>query len=65
MLCRIEPAGTANPDALNAAVASRIQRAGVCWIGTTQRQGQTAPRISVSNTTTTEAEVSMSVKSVA
>ena len=42
VLCRIEPKGIADIDALNASVASRIQRAGVCWIGTTRWQEQTA-----------------------
>jgi glutamate/tyrosine decarboxylase-like PLP-dependent enzyme len=65
VLFRVEPAGFADLDALNASVASRIQRSGVCWIGTTEWQGKTMLRISVSNSTTTEADVSMSVKSMA
>jgi glutamate/tyrosine decarboxylase-like PLP-dependent enzyme len=65
VLFRVEPAGTADPDALNASVAGRIQRLGVCWIGTTEWQGKTALRVSVSNSTTTDADVRLSVDSVA
>ena len=57
VLCRVEPAGVADLDSLNASVASRIQRKGVCWIGTTEWQGQTALRVSVSNASTTEGDV--------
>jgi glutamate/tyrosine decarboxylase-like PLP-dependent enzyme len=64
VLCRVEPAGVADLDSLNASVASRIQRKGVCWIGTTEWQGKTALRVSVSNASTTEGDVKLSVKSV-
>ncbi len=65
VLFRVEPAGVADLDALNASVASRIQRKGVCWIGTTEWQGNDRAagfRIKLS---TTEGDVMLSVKSVA
>jgi len=65
VLCRIEPAGIADLDSFNASLASRIQQAGICWIGTTRWQGKTMLRISVSNSTTTGADVSLSVAGVA
>jgi glutamate/tyrosine decarboxylase-like PLP-dependent enzyme len=65
VLFRVEPGGVADPDALNSSVAGRIQRLGVCWIGTTEWQGKTALRVSVSNSTTADADVRLSVDSVA
>jgi glutamate/tyrosine decarboxylase-like PLP-dependent enzyme len=65
ILFRIEPKGNLDVDAFNASVAARIQQNGACWIGTTQWHGQTALRISVSNSATTYADVLQSVESLA
>jgi glutamate/tyrosine decarboxylase-like PLP-dependent enzyme len=64
VLCRIEPPHTADVDAFNASLAARLQRDGVCWLGTTQWRGQTALRISVSNWATTSADVHQSIDSL-
>ena len=64
VLCRIEPESVTDIDAFNTAVALRIQRAGICWIGTTHWHGQTALRISVSNWSTTIDDVRQSVASL-
>ena len=50
--------------ALNVAVADRLQKSGMCWIGTTVWKGLTALRISVSNYSTSENDVSMSIDSL-
>ena len=42
----------------------RIQQQGVCWCGSTVWQGHTAMRISVSNSSTTEADVELSLKAM-
>ncbi len=42
----------------------RIQQQGVCWCGGTVWQGHTAMRISVSNWSTTEADVEMSLEAM-
>jgi glutamate/tyrosine decarboxylase-like PLP-dependent enzyme len=65
VLCRFEPPGVADLDGFNAEVAARVQREGVCWLGTTRWQGQTVLRISVSNWQTTLADVEASVASIA
>ncbi len=65
VLCRFEPAGVEDVDRFNADVAERVQRDGVCWLGTTRWQDRTALRISVSNWQTTLADVETSVASIA
>jgi glutamate/tyrosine decarboxylase-like PLP-dependent enzyme len=42
----------------------RIQQQGMCWCGSTVWQGHTAMRISVSNWSTTEADVEMSLEAM-
>lgn len=64
VLCRIELPGVADLDGFNAAVAARIQQEGVCWMGTTRWDGQTALRISVSNWATRREDVAQSVQSI-
>jgi glutamate/tyrosine decarboxylase-like PLP-dependent enzyme len=65
VLCRFEPPGVDDLDRFNADVAARVQRDGVCLLGTTRWRGQTALRISVSNWQTTLADVDASVASIA
>jgi glutamate/tyrosine decarboxylase-like PLP-dependent enzyme len=54
-----DPAGapSANVDAHTRAVVERVQREGVAWLGGTRWRGMGAMRISVSNWTTTDADV--------
>ena len=46
------------------AVIARLQASGVCWCGGTVWQGRTAMRISVSNWSTTEADVQRSIEAI-
>jgi glutamate/tyrosine decarboxylase-like PLP-dependent enzyme len=46
--------------ALTLAVIDRVQREGVCWVGGTKWHGQTAMRVSVSNWSTTAADIELS-----
>jgi glutamate/tyrosine decarboxylase-like PLP-dependent enzyme len=45
-------------------VIAAIQAEGTCWCGGTQWQGHTAMRISVSNWTTTEEDVALSLRAM-
>jgi aromatic-L-amino-acid decarboxylase len=47
------------------AVIDHLQASGVCWFGGTVWQGRTAMRISVSNWSTTEADVQLSIEAIA
>jgi glutamate/tyrosine decarboxylase-like PLP-dependent enzyme len=67
-LVRFHPAGrpadAAAADALTHDVVRRVQAAGICWLGATRWQGRAAMRVSVSNWSTTEADVDRSADSV-
>ena len=52
-------------DELTAGVERRVQEDGTCWIGATTWRGERLLRISVSNWTTTEADVDLSVDAIA
>ncbi len=64
VLCRLEPETISDLDAFNTLIAEKIQQAGVCWMGTTQWQGKTALRISVSNWLTTKEDVRLSINNI-
>ncbi len=51
-------------DARTDAVIDAVQRDGTCWLGGTTWRGRRCMRISVSNATTTEADVDRSVAAV-
>lgn len=51
-------------DATNREVIDGIQREGTCWCGVTIWQGKTAMRISVSNWSTTQADVDRSLEAI-
>jgi glutamate/tyrosine decarboxylase-like PLP-dependent enzyme len=51
-------------DATTDAVIDRVQRDGTCWMGGTTWRGRRYMRISVSNHTTTEADVDRSVEAI-
>ncbi len=51
-------------DELTRDVVHRVQEDGTCWLGGTTWQGRAAMRISVSNWSTTEGDVDLSVESI-
>jgi hypothetical protein len=57
------PAG-GDSDAFTRDVVSRVQADGTSWLGSTTWQGKAAMRISVSNWSTTEADVDRSVEAI-
>jgi len=58
----VSPAG--DGDALTREVIARIQAEGTCWLGGTTWRGRTAARISISNASTTEADIDRSVAAI-
>jgi glutamate/tyrosine decarboxylase-like PLP-dependent enzyme len=63
VLVRFERTG-ADPDALTRTVISGVQAEGTCWLGGTTWHGMAAMRISVSNWSTTESDVDLSVNAI-
>jgi glutamate/tyrosine decarboxylase-like PLP-dependent enzyme len=57
------PAG-ADPDAFQREVIRRVQADGTCWLGGTTWRGAAALRVSVSNWSTTEADVDRSADAI-
>jgi glutamate/tyrosine decarboxylase-like PLP-dependent enzyme len=51
-------------DALTRAVIEGVQRDGTCWLGGTTWRGMAAMRISVSNWSTTEADIDHSAEAI-
>jgi glutamate/tyrosine decarboxylase-like PLP-dependent enzyme len=51
-------------DALTDEVIGRVQDDGTCWVGGTRWQGVAAMRVSVSNWSTTEADIDRSVEAI-
>ncbi len=64
VLVRFEPPRGGDPDAFTRDVIARVQREGTCWAGGTRRAGREALRISVSNWSTTERDVDLSVEAI-
>ena len=64
VLVRFTPARGGDADAFTRAVVARIQREGVMWASGTKRHGADALRISVSNWSTTEADVDRSADAI-
>ena len=60
VLVRFSPARGGDADAFTRAVVARIQKDGVMWASGTKRHGTDALRISVSNWSTTEADIDRS-----
>ena len=52
-------------EALTAEVERRVQASGTCWLGTTTWRGERLLRISVSNWSTSEEDVDLSVEAIA
>jgi glutamate/tyrosine decarboxylase-like PLP-dependent enzyme len=69
VLVRFAPPGANDPDAsaidaFTRHVISAVQRDGTCWAGGTTWHGMAAMRISVSNWSTTEADVDLSIDAI-
>ena len=64
VLVRFEPAGDADGDAFTKAVVARVQREGTCWMAGSRWHGMDAMRISVSNWSTTEADIDRSAEAI-
>jgi glutamate/tyrosine decarboxylase-like PLP-dependent enzyme len=64
VLVRFEPAGLPDADAFTKAVIGRVQRVGTCWMAGTRWHGLDAMRISVSNWSTTEADIDRSAEAI-
>jgi glutamate/tyrosine decarboxylase-like PLP-dependent enzyme len=64
VLVRFEPAGLPDADAFTKAVIGRVQREGTCWMAGTRWHGLDAMRISVSNWSTTEADIDRSAEAI-
>ncbi len=54
----------ADDDEVTRAVIDRVQEDGTCWVGGTLWQGRAAMRFSVSNWSTTEADIDRSVRAI-
>jgi glutamate/tyrosine decarboxylase-like PLP-dependent enzyme len=57
VLVRFLPRDGSDPDAFTQQVMMRVQDEGEAWMGSTTWQGQTAIRVSISNWSTTEADI--------
>ncbi|HEY9420748.1 MAG TPA: aminotransferase class V-fold PLP-dependent enzyme [Thermoanaerobaculia bacterium] len=64
VLVRFTPSGSGDADAFTREVISRVQRDGTCWLGGTTWHGMAAMRISVSNWSTSEADVDASAAAI-
>jgi glutamate/tyrosine decarboxylase-like PLP-dependent enzyme len=64
VLVRFTPSRGGDADAFNRAVVARIQRSGITWASGTKRHGVDALRISVSNWSTTEADIDRSADAI-
>ncbi|HYL39076.1 MAG TPA: aminotransferase class V-fold PLP-dependent enzyme [Bryobacteraceae bacterium] len=60
VLVRFSPSGGGDPDAFTAEVIRRAQEDGACWLSGTVWHGMNAMRISVSNWSTSEADIDLS-----
>jgi glutamate/tyrosine decarboxylase-like PLP-dependent enzyme len=64
VLVRFSSPGHGDADALTRDVIARVQADGTCWLGGTTWHGRAAMRISVSNWSTTEADVDVSAAAI-
>jgi glutamate/tyrosine decarboxylase-like PLP-dependent enzyme len=64
VLVRFEPEGGGDGDAFTRAVVTRVQREGTCWMAGSRWHGLDAMRISVSNWSTTEADIDRSAEAI-
>jgi len=64
VLVRFVPPATGDADALTREVIAGVQQDGTCWLGGTTWHGMAAMRISVSNWSTTEADIDRSAAAI-
>jgi glutamate/tyrosine decarboxylase-like PLP-dependent enzyme len=64
VLVRFEPPAGGDGDAFTLAVGERVRRGGVLWASGTRRHGREALRLSVSNWSTTEADIDRAASSI-
>jgi len=64
VLVRFEPQGGGDADAFTRAVIAEAQRDGTCWLGGTRWHDLEAMRVSVSNWSTTEADIDRSAAAI-
>jgi glutamate/tyrosine decarboxylase-like PLP-dependent enzyme len=64
VLVRFSDSAGSPSDELTDAVISRVQEDGTCWLGGTTWHGMRAMRISISNWSTTEADIDMSAAAI-
>jgi glutamate/tyrosine decarboxylase-like PLP-dependent enzyme len=64
VLVRFEPDRAADGDEFTKAVVARVQREGTCWMAGSRWHGMNAMRISVSNWSTTEADIDRSAEAI-
>ena len=64
VLVRFSPKRAGDADAFTRAVIARIQAEGTMWASGTKRDGQDALRISVSNWSTSEADIDRSAEAI-
>jgi glutamate/tyrosine decarboxylase-like PLP-dependent enzyme len=64
VLVRFTPKHGGDPDAFTKAVVARVQKGGVTWASGTHWHGQECLRISVSNWSTTEADIDRSADAI-
>jgi glutamate/tyrosine decarboxylase-like PLP-dependent enzyme len=64
VLVRFEAPGGGDADAVTRDVIVRVQQDGTCWLGGTTWHGMAAMRISISNWSTTEADIDRSAAAI-
>jgi glutamate/tyrosine decarboxylase-like PLP-dependent enzyme len=64
VLVRFESSDGGDADAFTRAVIARVQQDGTCWLGGTTWHGMAAMRISISNWSTTEADIDRSAAAI-
>jgi glutamate/tyrosine decarboxylase-like PLP-dependent enzyme len=64
VLVRFEAPGGGDADAVTRDVIARVQQDGTCWLGGTTWHGMAAMRISISNWSTTEADIDRSAAAI-
>jgi glutamate/tyrosine decarboxylase-like PLP-dependent enzyme len=64
VLVRFEPQAGGDADAFTRAVIAEVQREGTCWLGGTRWHGVEAMRVSVSNWSTTDADIDRAAEAI-
>jgi len=65
VLVRFDANDVESSDRLTHAIIERMQHEGVCWAGPTRYRGRAALRIAISNWSTTEADIDLSIAAIA